>query len=228
MTSTIEPYYHDEAAGITIYHGRCEDVLPTLDAATVDLVLTDPPYGMSNNCDYTRLSTGPRGTGGRSRRSYDQIEGDDRPFDPAPWLGFPRVILFGSNHFGAHLPVGTTLVWIKRFDGGFGSYLSDAEVAWMKGGHGVYCHRDTSMQSVGRKGEKVHPTQKPVGLMKWCIAKSKAPNDVMILDPFMGSGTTLLAAKGMGLRAIGIECHEPYAEIAAQRLSQQVLALGAD
>jgi site-specific DNA-methyltransferase (adenine-specific) len=214
----MKPYYEQD--GITIYHGDCREILPTLDG--IDAVISDPPYGMAWD---GRIVRGPNGTGkaGPTRHFGETIQGDAEPFDPAPWLVYPRVVLFGSNHFGARLPVGTTLIWIKRYDSGYGSFLSDAEVAWMKGGHGVYCHRDVSLQ--GESTNKAHPTQKPVGLMRWVIEKASVPDDGVILDPFMGSGTTLRAAKDLGRKAIGIEIEERYCEIAAKRLQQSVMIL---
>lgn len=211
---SLKAYYSEN--GITIYHGDCLEVLPRL--PMVDLVLTDPPYGMKWD---GRVTRGKNGTGkqGATRHYGVGIVGDDSPFDPAPFLGFDKVILWGSNHFAQRLPKGTTLVWIKRYDSGFGSFLSDAEVAWMKGGEGVYCFRDLSMQ--GESAIRVHPTQKPLDLMCWCIGKSKSRG--VILDPFMGSGTTLRAAKDLGRKAIGIEIEERYCEIAANRLRQEVL-----
>jgi site-specific DNA-methyltransferase (adenine-specific) len=211
----LKAYYQE--AGITIYHGDCRELLPSLDG--IDAVITDPPYGMKNNCDYSRFTAGPNSHGKAASRTHAPVVGDDQPFDPSPWLGFPRVILFGCNHFASRLPEGTTLVCIKRLDGGFGSFLSDGELAWMKGGHGVYMHRDTSLY--GETNQRRHPTEKPVGLMRWCIKKTGG--DGLILDPFMGSGTTLVAAKDLGRRAIGIEIEERYAEIAANRLAQGVL-----
>ena len=210
----MKPYY--EQGGIVIYHADCRDVLPTLELGSVDLVLTDPPYGMKWD---GRVTGGPNGQGnkGPTRHYGVTIMGDDRPFDPAPWLLFPKVILWGFHHFSSRLPEGSLLVWLKRYDTGFGSYLSDADVAWMKGGCGVYCKRDTSLQGESR----VHPTQKPLGIIKWCI--EIVGGDGLILDPFMGSGTTLRAAKDLGRRAIGIELNEEYAEIAARRLAQEVL-----
>ncbi len=213
----MKPYYQE--SGITIYHADCREVLHTLEP--VDLVLADGPYGMDWNTDHTRFSVGPNGHGGATSQHMPPVHGDSEPFDPAPWLKFPHVILWGFHHFAARLPVGSVLVWIKRHDGGFGSFLSDADLAWMKGGHGVYCHRDTSM--LGETRHRVHPTQKPVQLMKWCIEKSKATGT--ILDPFMGSGTTLRAAKDLGRQAIGIEIEERYCEVAANRLRQEVLSL---
>ncbi len=117
----MKPYYEDES--VTIYNADCRDVLPSL--SKVDLVLTDPPYGMSNNADYSRFS------GGNTRRGpgtkHANIEGDSEPFDPSPWLQFEKVILWGANHFWGALPAGGCLVWIKRNDPAFGTFLSDAD-----------------------------------------------------------------------------------------------------
>ena len=215
------PYYQDESC--TIYHGDCRELLPLL--SDVGAIVSDPPYGMNWDGKVSRgNSHGPKGT---KAKSYGiTIAGDNEPFDPSPLIGFPYVVLFGSNHYAQRLPVGTTLIWVKRLDAGFGSFLSDAELAWRKGGHGVYCFRDLAMQAETRTRE--HPTQKPVGLMKWCIERSGAPPTSLILDPFMGSGTTLRAAKDLGRKAIGIEIEERYAEIAAKRLQQETLPLRFD
>lgn len=211
----MKPYYEDGA--VTIYHGDCREVAPAMgnDFALV----ADPPYGM--NWD-GRVSIGPNGQGRTGTRSWSYgktVHGDSEPFDPSEWLRYPSVTLWGCNHYANLLPIGTTLVWVKRYDPAFGSYLSDAEVAWSKGGHGVYCFRDTGYKSEGRE----HPTQKPLSLMEWCV--SRTPMGLSVLDPFMGSGTTLVAAKNLGRQAIGIEIEERYCEIAAQRCSQEVLAL---
>src|SRR5208282_3892823 len=124
------------------------------------------------------------------------------------------------HHFSNNLPTGTVLVWLKRYEDGYGSFLSDADLAWMKGGHGVYCMRDVSLQAESKN--RLHPTQKPEPLMRWCIGRAGCPESGVVLDPFMGSGTTLRAAKDLGRRAIGIEIEEKYCEIAAKRLSQKV------
>jgi site-specific DNA-methyltransferase (adenine-specific) len=208
----VTPYFDD--GQVVIYHGDCREILPTLPA--VELVLTDPPYGMAWD---GKISPGRNGhSPGLKSSSYGlTVAGDDAPFDPTPWLAFPHVILWGSNHFASRLPTGTTLVWVKRHDDAFGSFLSDAEIAWMQSGRGVYCWRDVGYKSE----ERWHPTQKPIGLMRWCIQKAQANG--LILDPYMGAGTTLRAAKDMGRRCVGIEIEERYCEIAARRLQQQVL-----
>ena len=213
----IQPYY-DDGKGIVIYHGDAREILPHL--PKVDLVLTDPPYGMKWNGKVTR---GRNGTGkaGPTSSWGTSVFADEVPFDPSPFIEFPNVIMWGMHHFASRLPEGSVLVWIKRYDEGFHSFLSDADLAWMKGGCGVYCLRDVSLQ--GESMSKYHPTQKPLPLMRWCIEMSATKNT--ILDPFMGSGTTLRAAKDLGRKCIGIEIEEKYCEIAARRLQQQVLPL---
>jgi DNA modification methylase len=194
----------------TLYLGDCLEILPTL--GKVDAVITDPPYGMSWD---GRIVSGGHSPGLRSKHFGVRITGDDVSFDPSPFCEFPRVILWGANHFGERLPVGTTLVWIKRLDPAFGSFLSDAEVAWMRGGHGVYCYRDTSMKAEALR--MAHPTQKPVGLMVWCIQKCGAVD--VVLDPYMGSGTTGVACMQLGRKFIGIEIEPKYFDIAVERIT---------
>ena len=203
-----------------LFQGDCLEILPKLTG--IDAIVGDPPYGGDFDTDYTRFTMGPNGHGKPSLRNHDAVIGDDQPFDPSPWLGFKKVILWGSNHFAQRLPVGTTLVWIKRFDGGFGSFLSDAELAWMKGGHGVYCQRDTSLFAETRN--RLHATQKPVDLMKWCIGLLSLPVGATILDPYMGSGTTGVAALQLGYNFIGIEITEHYFKVARKRIEDAARA----
>lgn len=195
--------------------GDCREILPTL--GKVDAVVTDPPYGMSWDGRVSRGSNSNGSKGGKAKHYGVTIVEDDKPFDPSPFVQFPNVVMFGANHFGARLPVGTTLVWIKRLDAGFGSFLSDGEVAWEKGGHGVYAFRDTSLMS--ETHERAHPTQKPVELMRWCIER-QGPGAQTILDPFMGSGTTGVAAIKLGRKFIGIEIEPKYFDIACKRIEE--------
>ena len=215
----MTPYYVDDA--VTLYHGDSREL--GLSIETPAALISDPPYGMGWDTDGKRFSGGGKTRRPEWSRGKDwggPVHGDDQPFDPQPWLHFPEVILWGANHYAALLPVGTTLVWIKRFDSAFGSFLSDAEIAWQKGGHGVYCRRVVAGSHNGV--DRFHPTQKPLEIMRWCVERTKSP---LIIDPFMGSGTTVVAAKSLGRRAIGIEIDERYCEIAALRCSQEVLGL---
>lgn len=200
---------------VTLYHGDCLDILPTL--GQVDAVVTDPPYGINWDTNLARF-TGKRKHGGLGRNYDAFIRGDDAPFDPSPWLKYDNVVLWGYHHFSARLPSGSVLVWIKRFDSAFGSFLSDAELAWMKGGYGVYCKRDMSL--LGETNDRAHPTQKPVSLMEWCMDKAKVPIGAIVLDPFMGSGTTGVACVRTGRRFIGIEIDPTYYAIAERRIRE--------
>ncbi len=220
----MKPYY--EHAGITIYHGDCRYIIPTLKGIRDYGVCTDPPYGMKNNADYSRFS------GGNTRRGpgtqHENIVGDDVPFNPTNLLDFPQAIIWGANHFWHRLPAGGALVWVKRNEGAFGSFLSDAEIAYVSGIQGVYCYKEVFAGS--RKAidagfaayeQSAHPNQKPKSLMHWCL--SYLDDGRAVLDPYAGSGTTLVAAKNARRTAIGIEIEERYCEIAAKRLAQEVL-----
>ena len=222
----VRPYY--DAEGVTLILGNCLDYLPII----ADAVVSDPPYGMNLDTDNSRFTAERHSTtnGKRNAGKHDGLKvlEDDQPFDPSPWLKYPAVVLFGSNHYAARLPVGTTLVWLKRNDAGFGTFLSDAEVAWMKGGHGVYAKRDLSMN--GEALTRCHPCQKPVALMAWVMERAKVPAGATVLDPYMGSGSTGLAAIRTGRKFIGIERDPVHFASAVQRiraeLAQGVLSLG--
>jgi site-specific DNA-methyltransferase (adenine-specific) len=213
----MQPYYQD--THVTLYLGDCRELVPALALERVDLLLTDPPYGVGWDTAYAkRISDGQKW---RTCRNWPAVYGDDAPFDPTPWLGYPQVILWGANCYP--LPPGSLLVWDKRFQSGKQFFPSDAEAAWMKGGHSVRLYQQT-WQGVCRSrlhaSEKpvrsLNPAQKPVALARWCIQQARRVQTV--LDPFAGSGWVLIAAKTLGLRAIGVEIVEQYAETAARRL----------
>lgn len=205
-------YYEEKDPDLKIYCGDCLEIMPLL--PPVDLLLADPPYGMNYKCDMTSMAKRGAKYGGKK---WDVAFDDSKPFDPEPFLKYPNVILWGYNHFAQRLPKGTVLVWIKVFDEGYGAFFSDAELAWMNRGEGVYCKRNTEMKGITKY--RVHPTQKPVGIMKWCIQQSKYWDIALtVLDPFLGSGTTLVACKELNRSGIGIEISEKYCAIAKKRL----------
>ena len=213
----MKPYYSED--GITIFCADCRDILPSL--PKVDLVLTDPPYGISHPTNYAAR--------GRSVAAqcadYAPVHEDDSPFDPAPWIQQPA-LLFGANYFADKLPPSSGwIVWDKMRP-----ELLDqatAELAWSNFVKGVrvFRHLWNGMIRASENAPLQHPTQKPVALMRWILGLPWTPPGV-ILDPFMGSGTTLVAAKQLGRRAIGIEIEEKYCAIAVDRLRQSVLDFG--
>jgi site-specific DNA-methyltransferase (adenine-specific) len=205
-------------AKITLYHGDCLEIAPTL--VGVGAIISDPPYGMDYDNDNSRFTSGPKTHGKGGGKKHRPIKGDKEPFDPTPWIEFPHVVLWGYNHFASRLPVGTTLVWIKRLEQGYGTFLSDAELAWMKGGKGTYCHRDTSLY--GKARNRLHPNEKPVGLMRWCLERAKLPKGTIVLDPYMGSAATGVACIQMGYDFIGIEVDKEHFQTAQNRLNQEL------
>ncbi len=198
----------------TLYLGDCLEIMPTLDK--VDAVVTDPPYGIGWNGKVSRGKNSNGTKGGRGKHYGVTIQGDDTPFNAAPFTAHKNCILWGFNHFPEQLSKGRALVWVKRSDDAFGSFLSDAEIAWCSRGHGVYCFRDHSLMAETK--HRAHPTQKPVPLMRWCI--EQFPDAQTILDPFMGSGTTGVACVKLGRRFIGIEIDEGYFDIACKRIQE--------
>jgi DNA modification methylase len=204
-----------------LIHGDCLIELPKLAArgVVVDAVITDPPYGVAHDTNYRRFS------GGKGyehlRNQHEAIQGDSKAFDPAPWLAFPRVVLFGANCYSDRLPCGSWFIWDKRTTVG-STILSDAEVAWYSRGHGVYifAHCWSGFARASEPQEHYHPTQKPVALMRWCIGRLNLPQGSTILDPYMGSGSTGIAALLEGHNFFGIERDEHYFQIAEARIKR--------
>lgn len=198
----------------TLYLGDCTTLTIKADA-----LICDPPYGCNNDCNYSRFSGGLS----PSRNHHRGVVGDDAPFDPSPWLAYPKVILWGWQHYADRLPLGTVLVWCKKRDNQLGTFLSDCELAWQKGGKGVYLFRHVwhGFDRQSEKGKTLHPTQKPVALMQWCISRLKLPPGSTIFDPYMGSGPTALAALSLGHKFVGAEIDEKYFSIACDRVKQK-------
>jgi len=206
----------------TLHLADCLTIID--DLPHIDAVVTDPPYGAKTDTDYTRFSGGLS----PSRNHHQGIKGDDLPFDPAPWLSFPKVVLFGYQYFAAKVPVGTILVWNKKRPTQLGTFMSDCELAWQKGGHGVYLfnHVWHGFDRESERGKTLHPTQKPVALFKWIIERQKLKPGATILDPYLGSGATGIAALELGFNFIGAEIEPSYFEIAKQRIEAKASELG--
>lgn len=214
----MKPYY--EHAGITIYHGDCREILPQI--PKVDLVLTDPPYGLGESNERA-LSRGNLA----KPTDYGHFEWDKQKPDQETMYKITTManksIIWGGNYFQFY-PTSCWLVWDKM--NGTNDF-ADCELAWTNLDQAVrqikFMWNGMLRDGEARFEKRVHPTQKPVEVMMWCIQQMKYWDIAnTILDPFMGSGTTLRAAKNLGRKAIGIEIEEKYCEIATKRLSQEV------
>lgn len=196
-----------EIGDATLYLGDCREILPTL--PKVDAVITDPPYGIKR--DGKPQSTSSHG----GHKGYEFLGWDSGRPDGSLMGAVCRAglhaIVWGGNYFADMLPpTGKWLVWDKgqRID------QADAELAWtsMSGALRVFTLNRVAIAVDGA----VHPTQKPVALMEWCI--TQAGNPQTILDPFMGSGTTGVAAMNLQRQFVGIEREPKYFDIACRRI----------
>lgn len=212
----MRPYYEQD--GITIYHGDCREVLAALSQA--DLLLTDPPYGI--------FLAEVRNGFMAQRGGQDAAQWDAAPSAELLnlVLGFGKhSIVWGFGYFADVLgKCVAPLVWDKQTGA---NYFADGELAWTSFTSGtlrIFRHQWCGAFKASERGEQFHPTQKPVALMQWCMERAPA-RIATVVDPFMGSGSVLVAARNTGRRAVGIEIEERYCEIAARRLDQTVLAL---
>ena len=231
----LKPYFHQD--GITIYHGDCFDVLPEIHGA--DLLILDPPFNLGKSY----------GDGTDDNKPEDEywtwycevlkttwesladdalgylFHSDKGVYEAKPlalstgWAYIQTLIWYGPNGFRGYTAANKSAAW---------SYLHEP-ILYLSKGNGVDARAKPAWfgsvipvprpQSNFREG-RVHVAQKPLGLLRRLINFQEA---TFILDPFMGSGTTLRAAKDLGQKAIGIEIEERYCEIAAKRMEQQVL-----
>lgn len=220
------PYYQDEA--VTIYHGDCREILPSL--PKVDLVLTDPPYGIdivSSNGTIGGTSRNIKQRQADINSVHAPVVGDDRPTDALYLVGLARqAIIWGGNYIANQLPPSPCwLVWYKRINGQCNNF-ADCELAWtsLDKPSRVIQHLWMGMIRDSEHEEHYHPTQKPVALMQWAIQQA---DDVRtVIDPFMGAGPVIRAAKNLSMKAIGIEIEERYCEVAVNRCRQMVMELG--
>jgi site-specific DNA-methyltransferase (adenine-specific) len=232
----VKPYYDE--GGITIYHGDCRDVLPALTRRSIDLVLTDPPFFMPAVHYQSRVEW-QRSWGDTSVLAsfwatvLDGVvpalkatghllafcNGDSYPvFYPEMYrrFDFLKSLVWDKGH------VGLGRVWRNQHELVIAARWN---TCWFAD-DGVL-RSDMLPFKATRSSEREHPVEKPVALLTSLIGATTPSLSGTVLDPFMGSGTTLQAAKDLKLRAIGIETEERYCEIAARRLGQEVMDFGA-
>lgn len=194
-----------------LWLGDCRDVLLSLSG--IDVVVTDPPYGIGY-CHGARRGGMRMGVDGLS------VVGDDNPFDPAPWLALGECLFWGAEHFKNRLPDGGRwMVWNKRRLG----VVRDqgcVENAWhsIDGVTRLIEHPWDGADMGHERGQpRWHSNQKPIDVMRWCLGFVKGHT---VLDPYMGSGTTGVACVITGRKFVGIEIDERYFAIACDRISQ--------
>lgn len=206
----MKPYYQED--GITIYCGDSRRVLPMI--GDFDLLLTDPPYGIgfaAQPTDYQRLN-------GFKPQEWDNAPVEDWLMLLAQRRCIKRII-WGGNYYG--LPA--SRCWLSWFKPDAPPSMGNVEYAWTNLDQNS---RQISQSIAATNGERIgHPTQKPLRVMIWALQQAWERDAVpeTVLDPFMGSGTTLVAAKLKGMRATGIEINEDYCRLAVERLRQGVL-----
>jgi site-specific DNA-methyltransferase (adenine-specific) len=210
----------ERIGGQRLILGDCLAVMPLL--GKVDAVVTDPPYGINfvhGGNDNSGIGKGAYAT----KFAGVKIAGDAGPFDPSPILSMSECcIVWGANHFADKMPsTASWLIWDKRAASGHTNDFADCEIAWANYGGvaRIFRHHWDGMMKASERGQpRVHPTQKPVAVMEWCLRL--IPNAETILDPFMGSGTTLVACQRMGRNGIGIEIDPDYFDIACKRVDE--------
>ena len=195
---------------VALYNIDCLEFMRTMPAGSVDAVITDPPYGIGITHS-PRISVS-RGFDG----NWDDAPASQEYINAVVFLGVPSVV-WGGNYFV--LPTSRCwLVWDKDNDG---RDFAEAELAWtnLDAVVRVFRHRPQNMD-----GGKVHPTQKPLALMRWCIEMLTSPG-ATVFDPFMGSGTTGVACVQTGRNFIGIEIDPTYYAIAEKRIKEAQMQL---
>lgn len=217
----------------TLMLGDCRELAPHL--ARPAAVISDPPYGQNLKMVARATSgIGARRVAGAVRNGgWAPVAGDAEAFDPAWMLDLSEIVLlWGFHRFWRGLPDGRLLVWDKTGGGVCGHIdQSHAEIAWLTGGPNAAVRLKSMLWAglaVGAEAKedctagvrRVHPTQKPVALMRWCIELAKVPPGGVILDPYMGSGSTGVAAVQLRHPFVGIEIEERYFDTACRRIEQ--------
>jgi site-specific DNA-methyltransferase (adenine-specific) len=215
----MTPYY--EHGGVAIHHCDCREL-----TIAADMVLTDPPYGINYRSNH---NTSRRGEWAKWVRdeNFDGIANDDGSLNLSWLLGYPTVAICGGNYY-ALPPTRCWITWDKR-DGIGPNDQADSELVWtnLQKPSRIYRHLWSGLlrageENIARSG-KLHPHQKPVGLGVFILGYAERP--ATVYDPFMGSGSFIVAAKRMGLRAVGCDVDERNCETAAKRLAQEALPL---
>lgn len=214
----MKPYY--ETKNGKLYHGDCLEVLPGIES--VDLVLTDPPYGIGYDKMQDIMAKKGRISNGGSWKEYGDSwdkKIENKFFDLIFSISKHQVV-WGGQYY--NLPSNRKwLIWNKIQRG----KMTDGEMAWTSFKNGLHVFDMSRIDAyVNKTDGKFHPTQKPVQLFQWVLEILSQKND-LILDPFLGSGTTAMACERLNMDWVGIEKEEKYCEIAAKRIDNETRQL---
>lgn len=209
----------------TLHLGDCRDILPTL--ADVGAVIADPPYGMAYRSGHNSSPTTGRKAMIRKDGNFKQINGDQVPFDPLHLLTDKPTILWGANYYASRLPdSGCWLIWDKLAGKTPVPSGADIEMAWTRGVRSpsrIFTHLWRGIMRAGEenvsRGAKLHPNQKPVALMNWCL--NFVPDAKHIADPYMGSASLGVACLRRGITYTGIDNDPAHFETACRRLENE-------
>ena len=200
----------------TLHNGDCLEYMKTLPDKSVDAIVTDPPYGLGSWSS----------TGGNSITAEEAQAINDWDIKPSPeiFMECLRVaklaVIWGGNHFMDILgSCRSPLIWDKAIRG---MHFADGEMAWTNFNFGTLRILNSPIAKSDTKNNRVHPTQKPIAVMAWSIEQTKIKQGSVVFDPFMGSGTTGVAAIQMGYDFVGCELSAEYFSIAKKRISSAV------
>lgn len=233
VTADLEPYYEDEF--VTLYHGDCTEIMPTLERSSFHAIVTDPPYviGAVSAGNMASKSGGWHDMMNSAlwfthwyRQAWELLKYDGSMWSFCNWRSLPVVMRAAID---AKIPVTSVMVWDKEWIGPGGSqglrpsYEMCALMA--KPGFAIADRGtpDIWRHKVGSYKPNGHPAEKPEGLIRRILQALQLPPGSLIVDPFSGSGTTAAAAKSLDLRCIAIEAEERYCELTARRLAQGVM-----
>ena len=203
-----------------IYCGDCLELMKKIPDKSIDLVLTDPPYGI-NVIGGSKIVGSIGGSKIVKANKYPPILNDNIKIDLSDLFRVSKnQIIFGGNYFNLPISKGW-IVWDKKKQNNWDDDFSDGELAWTSFNKPLKIFRYLYMGCLqeGKREHRVHPTQKPVELIKWILNNYSKEND-LILDPFIGSGTTAIACLQTKRNFIGIEIEPKYVEIANKRINE--------
>jgi site-specific DNA-methyltransferase (adenine-specific) len=207
----------------TLYLGDCIEAKEAGLLKRPVAVISDPPYGIGFK--HSGKSSGVPGRKTQPKSRSNTIHGDDKDFDPSPWLIADHLLFFGADHFRKRLPDGGRMLGWDKTGGGKTPETSFSDMEFMWTTHGgpqnIFHYMWKGILQDGEKGEqRYHVSQKPIALMQWAIKQAKVPRGGAILDPYMGSGSTGVAAVRSGFPFIGVEIVESDFENACARIER--------